>query len=64
MKKKFKLHITEVQKGFVEVEAENIDAAQEMYLDEYNEGNVTWTHSTISEVTAEEITGVTGKGSV
>jgi hypothetical protein len=55
VKKKFKLQITEINKGFVEVEAENIDAAQEMYLDEYNDGNITWTGSTISEITAEEV---------
>ena len=53
--KKFKLYITEVQKGFVEVEAENIDEAQDMYLDEYNDGHVTWTNFTITDVTAEEV---------
>jgi len=52
--KKFRLNITEIQKGYVDVEAESKDAAEEMYLDEYNDGNITWTHSTISDVTTEE----------
>ena len=53
--KTFRLNITETQKGYVDVVAADIDSAQDMYLDEYNEGNVTWTHSTISDVTAEEV---------
>ena len=55
MIKKFRLQITEIQKSYVDVEAENIDKAQEMYLDEYSEGNIIWTDSTISEITAEEM---------
>ena len=57
--KTFRLNITEIQYGFVEVKAENKDIAQDMYLDAYNEGKVTWTNSTISEVTAEEIANKT-----
>jgi len=53
--KTFRLNITETQKGYVDVVAADIDSAQDMYLDEYNEGNVTWQHSTISDVTAEEV---------
>ena len=53
--KKFKVQITEIQEGFVEVEANRIDEAQEMYLNEYNDGNITWTHSSITDSTAEEI---------
>ena len=52
--KPFRINITEIQKGFVDVMAINKDAANDMYLDEYNAGNVTWTDSTISEVTVEE----------
>ena len=54
--KTFRLNITEIQYGFVEVEAENKDAAEDMYLDAYNDGKVTWTNSTISKVTVAEIT--------
>ena len=53
--KKFKVYITEIQNGFGEVEADNIDEALEIYLDEYNDGNITWTHSSITDVSAEEI---------
>jgi len=52
--KKFRINYTEIQKGFVEVEAESKETAEEMYLDLYNEGKVTWTHHTISDVTVEE----------
>lgn len=52
--KTFRINITEIQKGFVDVKAESKDAAEEMHLDEYNAGNVTWTKFTISDVTVEE----------
>jgi hypothetical protein len=58
--KKFKINITEVQKGYVEVEAKNIDEAEEMHLDEYNNGNVIWTSFTITDVSAEEILPANG----
>lgn len=54
-KKIFRLHFTETQKGYVDVEAENIDVAQDMYLDEYNAGNVSWTSSSITDVSAEVV---------
>jgi len=52
--KTFRINITEIQEGFVDVKAESKDAAEEMHLDEYNAGNVTWTKFTISDVTVEE----------
>ena len=53
--KTFRINYTEIQKGFVEVEAESKEAAEEMYLDLYNEGQVHWTYSSITEAVAEEV---------
>lgn len=57
---KFRLTITEVQKGFVDVEADDRDSALEMHLDEYNAGNVTWTDFTITDFDAKEVMEVGG----
>jgi len=53
--KKYRINYTEVQKGFVEIEAESKDAAEEKYLDLYNEGQVHWMYSSITEALVEEV---------
>jgi len=53
--KTFRINYTEVQKGFAEVKAASKEAAEEMYLDLYNEGQVHWMTASITEAVAEEV---------
>lgn len=49
-----KCNVTEINYGFIVIEADSAEEAQDKVLDEYNNGNVIWTNSTISEITAEQ----------
>lgn len=53
--KKYRINYKEVQTGFAEIEAESKEAAEEMYLDLYNEGQVHWMTASITEAVAEEV---------
>ena len=48
---KYLVYITEKQIGVVEVEAENEDEAKDKAVKEYENGNVFWNSSEISEIT-------------
>ena len=52
---KFTVNVTEIQKGFFEIEAESAEAAEGMAEEVYNDGGVKWTYSSISEVEAKEV---------
>ena len=52
--KKFVVSFTEINYGFAIIDAESAGAAVEMARDVYNAGNVHWTNSEISEISAAE----------
>ena len=52
----YKVLISEMQKGYVEVNAETVEKAKEKALEEYDKGNVFWNKSEITEIKLENST--------
>ena len=50
---KYTIYVSELQYGFLEVEAENEEEAIEKVYAEYENGNVFWHSSEITDVTIE-----------
>ena len=50
----FRFVVKETNTGYVDITANSKDEAEEMVLDAYNEGNVTWTDSTIADIAIAE----------